>query len=42
VRDLDPSKQYAMRFLSKPELLWQKRSLHALRCFAVDLISIEA
>jgi hypothetical protein len=42
VRDLDPSKQYTIRFLSKPELLWQRRSLHALRCFAVDLITIEA
>lgn len=42
VRDLDPQKQYAIRFLSKPELLWQRRSLHALRCFAVDLITIES
>jgi anti-anti-sigma factor len=41
VRDLDPGKQYRIHFLSKPELLWQRRSLHALRCFAVDLISIE-
>lgn len=41
VRDLDPAKQYRIHFLSKPELLWQRRSLHALRCFAVDLISIE-
>jgi hypothetical protein len=42
VRDLDPGKQYTIRFLSKPDLLWQRRSLHALRCFAVDLITIEA
>lgn len=41
VRDLDSDAQYAIRFLSKPELLWQRRSLHALRCFAVDLITIE-
>jgi anti-anti-sigma factor len=41
VRDLDAQKQYRIRFLSKPELLWQRRSLHALRCFAVDLISID-
>ena len=41
VRDLDVQKQYKIRFLSKPELLWQRRSLHALRCFAVDLISID-
>lgn len=41
VRDLEPEAQYKIRFRSKPELLWQRRSLHALRCFAVDLISIE-
>jgi hypothetical protein len=41
VRDLDPQEQYRIRFLSKPELLWQRRSLHALRCFAVDLITID-
>lgn len=41
VRDLDSDAQYAIRFLSKPDLLWQRRSLHALRCFAVDLITIE-
>jgi hypothetical protein len=41
VRDLDVPRQYKIRFLSKPELLWQRRSLHALRCFAVDLISID-
>jgi len=42
VRELAAEKRYAIRFLSKPETLWQRRSLHALRCFAVDLISIEA
>lgn len=41
VQDLEADKQYRIRLLSKPELLWQRRSLHALRCFAVDLISIE-
>lgn len=39
-RELEPDKRYAIRFLSKPEMLWQRRSLHALRCFAVDIISI--
>jgi hypothetical protein len=41
VQDLEAEKQYRIRLLSKPEMLWQRRSLHALRCFAVDLISIE-
>lgn len=40
VTELEPSKQYKIRLLSRPELHWQKRSLHALRCFAVDLITI--
>jgi hypothetical protein len=41
VQELPADKQYSIRFLSNPEMLWQRRSLHALRCFAVDLISIE-
>ena len=41
VSELEPDKQYKIRLLSKPEMHWQRRSLHALRCFAVDLISIE-
>lgn len=41
VSELSPDKQYKIRLLSKPEMHWQRRSLHALRCFAVDLISIE-
>jgi len=41
VTELDPDKQYKIRLLSKPELHWQRRSLHALRCFAIDLISVE-
>ena len=39
--ELEPEKQYKIKLQSKPELHWQRRSLHALRCFAVDLISIE-
>ena len=41
VRELEPQKKYAIHFWSKPELLWQRRSLHALRCFATDVITIE-
>lgn len=34
--------QYRIRFLSNPSILWQRRSLHALSCFAADLVTIEA
>jgi hypothetical protein len=42
VQELAPEKQYKIKFLSNPAMHWQKRSLHALRCFAVELITIEA
>jgi len=41
VQDLNADKQYRIRFLSNPAMLWQRRSLHALKCFAIDLIQIE-
>ena len=34
-------RQYRIRFLSNTEMLWQRRSLHALQCFASHLISVE-
>jgi hypothetical protein len=34
--------RYRIRFLSDPSKHWQHRSLRALSCFAVDLVSIEA
>jgi hypothetical protein len=34
--------QYRIRFLSNPSILWQRRSLHALSCFAAELVTIEA
>jgi hypothetical protein len=37
----EETEQYRVTFLSNPETLWQRRSLHALSCFAADLISIE-
>jgi len=40
IRELDASKQYTVTFLSNPKLHWQKRSLHSLRCFAVDLVTV--
>jgi len=41
VLDLDEGKQYRIRLVSDPGMHWQKRSLHSLQCFAVDLISID-
>lgn len=34
--------RYRIRFLSNPARHWQLRSLRALSCFAVDLVSIES
>ncbi len=34
--------RYRITFLSSATQHWQKRSLHALSCFARDLVSIEA
>jgi hypothetical protein len=42
LQDLEPAKQYKIRFLSDDNKHWQRRSLEALRCFAVDLIRVEA
>jgi anti-anti-sigma factor len=41
LQEMDARRQYKVRFLSEPRMLWQRRSLHALSCFAVDLITIE-
>lgn len=40
-RELPPERRYTIHFVSQPGILWQRRSLHALRCFAVDLITVE-
>lgn len=34
--------KYRVKFVSNSELRWQRRSLHALSCFATDVISIES
>lgn len=41
VQQMDAQKQYRIRFVSNPAILWQRRSLHALQCFASELISID-
>ena len=42
VQDLPEPEQYRIRFLSSPAILWQRRSLNALSCFAAQLVTIEA
>ena len=42
IGELERSKEYKIRLLSNAEMHWQRRSLHALRCFAVDLITVES
>jgi hypothetical protein len=34
-------KRYGIRFLTAPNLAWQKRSLEALRRLATDVVSVE-
>lgn len=41
LRELEPTSQYKVRIRSNPALLWQRRSLAALSCFAIDLVTIE-
>ena len=42
VQEAAPEKQYRICFLSNPAMHWQKRSLHALSCFASDLVSVQS
>ena len=41
VQELPADKQYRIHFLSNPSMHWQRRSLAALSCFAVNLVTIE-
>jgi anti-anti-sigma factor len=41
VQDLPEDKQYRIHFVSNPSIHWQRRSLAALSCFAVNLVTIE-
>jgi len=40
IQELAEPVRYKVRFLSNAQLHWQKRSLHSLRCFAVELITV--
>jgi hypothetical protein len=41
VQELPQERQYRIRFHSNPRILWQRRSMHALKCFAVNLIDVD-
>jgi hypothetical protein len=38
---LEAAQSYRVRFLSNPNIHWQRRSLHALASFAPDVIIVE-
>ena len=40
IQELGQEQQYKVKFRSNPKMHWQKRSLHSLRCFAVELITV--
>lgn len=41
VQELPPERRYHVRFRPNDKILWQKRSLQTLSCFATDLVEIE-
>ncbi len=41
VQDLPAAKRYRVIFESNRDMHWQRRSLNALRCFAMDVVTIE-
>jgi len=41
MQDCPPETQYRIRFLSNATMHWQKRSMHALACFAADLVTVQ-
>jgi hypothetical protein len=42
VQEMEPGRQYRIRFLSDANKHWQKRSLAALSCFAMELVRVES
>ena len=40
IQELSEDNRYKVKFVFNPGLHWQNRSLHSLRCFAIDLVSI--
>ena len=42
VQEMAEASQYRILFFSNPAILWQRRSLNALSCFAAHLITIDS
>lgn len=42
IQELDAEQQYRLRFFSDENKAWQRRSLQALSCFAIELVHIES
>ena len=42
IQELDGPQQYRLRFYSDDTKAWQRRSLQALSCFAIELVHIES
>ncbi len=42
VEEVEASSRYRIRFVSNAKIHWQRRSLHALQMFAIDLVSVDA
>ncbi len=42
VSELDERKRYKIRFRTNAGIPWQRRSLHALKTMATDLITVES
>lgn len=41
LQEEEEGKRYKVRFVSSKEHQWQRRSLNALKCLAVDLVTVE-
>ena len=42
VRDLEPLSQYQIRLVANDKVPWQRRSMSALRCVAVRLVTLDS
>lgn len=42
IQELEAKQQYKLRFFSDDTKAWQRRSLMALSCFAIELVHIES
>ncbi len=40
LQETEPERRYRVCFLSDPDVLWQRRSLKTLSCFAPELITV--